>query len=340
MGLSTFFDRYLPLIEADLQAVLTPPAGSPPLFYRMLHYHMGWVGPDGEPSKANGGKRIRPVLCLLTCAASGGPLDAARPPAAAIELIHNFSLLHDDIQDRSPLRRNRPTAWSIWGEAQAINAGDSLFTLAHLAIPRLADGRLDGETQARMLTITDETCLALTCGQHLDISFEERTDVTVDEYLEMIGGKTAALLSAAARLGALAAGVDESVQAHYAAFGHYLGMAFQVLDDILDIWGDPALTGKEAAIDIRQRKKSLPVLYGLERSAELRDLYATPAPFDEAQVEQAVSLLDAVGARDYAESLARRYSDETLEHLDAAQPQGDAGQALYALVDRLLHRDR
>ena len=131
MGLSTFFDRYLPLIEADLQAVLTPPAGSPPLFYRMLHYQMGWVGPDGEPSKANGGKRIRPVLCLLTCAASGGPLDAASPPAAAIELIHNFSLLHDDIQDRSPLRRNRPTAWSIWGEAQASTPGICSFTLAH-----------------------------------------------------------------------------------------------------------------------------------------------------------------------------------------------------------------
>lgn len=340
MGLSTFFDSYLPLIEADLQTVLAPPAGSPPLFYRMLHYHMGWVGPDGEPGQANGGKRIRPVLCLLACNASGGETDAARPPAAAVELIHNFSLLHDDIQDRSPLRRNRPTAWSIWGEAQAINAGDTLFTLAHLAIPRLAEGRLTGETQARMLTIADETCLELTCGQHLDMLFEERDDVGVDEYLEMIRGKTAALLSAAARLGALAAGAGEDVQAHYAGFGRCLGMAFQVRDDILDIWGDPSLTGKEAAIDIRQRKKSLPVLYGLERSAALRDLYASPAPFDDAQVQQAVSLLGEAGARDYAESLAERYSDETLEHLDAAQPQGEAGQALYALVDRLLHRDR
>lgn len=340
MSLSTFFDRYLPLVEQDLRAVLTPPEGSPPLFYGMLHYHMGWVDRDGQPSAANGGKRIRPVICLLVCEAAGGSVGCARPAAAAAELIHNFSLLHDDIQDRSPLRRKRATAWSIWGEAQAINAGDALFTLAHLAIPRLAANRLSASTQARMLTILDEMCLELTRGQHLDMSFEARPDVAVDEYLDMIRGKTAALLSASAQLGALAAGADEGRLEHYRAFGECLGLAFQVLDDILDIWGEPSATGKEAAVDIRQRKKSLPVLYGLERSAELRALYAQPAAFDEARVEEAVALLDEVGARAFAERLAERYSNETLEHLGAAEPQGEAGQALYELVNYLLHRDR
>ena len=340
MTLSDFFDRYLPLVEDDLRAVLAPPAGSPPLFYRMLHYHMGWVDGDGNERPASSGKRIRPVLCLLCAEAAGGDAGRARPPAAAVELIHNFSLLHDDVQDASPTRRSRPTVWSIWGEAQAINAGDALFALAHLAIPRLAGGRLDGDTQIRMTAILDETCLELTRGQHLDMSFEQRDDVPVAEYLDMIEAKTAALLGASAHLGALAAGVDEPVQAHYQNFGACLGMAFQALDDVLDIWGDPSVTGKEAAIDIRQRKKSLPVLYGLERSDPLRELYADPAPFDEAEVAEAIRLLDGAGARDYAESLARQYSAQTLEHLEAAAPQGDAAAALHSLVEMLLHRDR
>lgn len=340
MTLSTFFQRTLPTIEADLQRVLTPPADTPPLFYGMLHYHMGWVNKDGQPVEAHGGKRIRPALTLLTCEAAGGSIDAARPPAAAVELIHNFSLLHDDIQDRSPLRRNRPTAWSTWGEAQAINAGDALFTLAHLAVPRLADGHLSGDVQIRMMELLDETCLELTRGQHLDMSFETRDDVSVDEYLNMITGKTAALISAAAQLGALAAVASDDVQMHYAAFGHNLGMAFQALDDILDIWGESSATGKEQAIDIRQRKKSLPVLYALSRSDALRELYATPDLFDDAQVTEAINLLDGVSAREYAEDLARQYSDNTLKHLEAAQPQGDASDALHGLVETLLKRDR
>lgn len=340
MTLSTFFDRYLPLVEDDLRAVLAPPVGSPPLFYRMLHYHMGWVEGDGAARPTSSGKRIRPVLCLLCAEAAGGDAGLARPPAAAVELIHNFSLLHDDVQDASPTRRSQPTVWSIWGEAQAINAGDALFALAHLAIPRLAAGRLSGETQIRMTTILDETCLELTRGQHLDMSFELRDDVPVTEYLDMIEAKTAALLGASARLGALAAGVDEAVQAHYQNFGACLGMAFQALDDVLDIWGDPSVTGKEAAIDIRQRKKSLPVLYGLERSEPLRALYDGTSTFSEEEVTEAIRLLDGVGAREHAESLARQYSAQTLDHLEAAAPQGDAADALHSLVEMLLHRDR
>jgi geranylgeranyl diphosphate synthase type I len=336
-ALTAAFDRYLPLIEDDLQAALDPPAGSPPLFYRMLRYHMGWVDPEGRPAGAAGGKRIRPLLCLLVCEAVCGNGDPARAPAAAVELIHNFSLLHDDIQDRSPTRRGRPTVWTIWGEPQAINAGDALFTLAHLAIPRLlpADAH---PLAARMLTILDETCLALTRGQHLDISFEDQEDVSVEAYLDMIEGKTAALLGAAAHLGALAAGAEREKQETYRQFGRHLGLAFQVLDDVLDIWGDPAVTGKQAAIDIHQRKKSLPVLYGLARSAELRALYADPAPFDEEAIARAIALLDGVGAREYAEKLAREYSEQTIQHLGEAAPHAGAGQALYDLVERLLHR--
>jgi geranylgeranyl diphosphate synthase type I len=332
------FQRYLPQVEADLHAVLEPPGDMPPLFYHMLHYHMGWVEADGRPAKAGRGKRIRPVLCLLVSEAACGRGNPARPAAAAIELVHNFSLLHDDIQDRSPLRRGRPTVWSIWGEAQAINAGDALFALAHLALPRLTE--TPGARQGMMLQILGETCLELTRGQHLDISFESRNGVSTDEYLNMVTGKTAALIGAATYLGAMAAGADEARQAHFRAFGENLGMAFQVQDDVLDIWGDPEVTGKEAAVDIRQRKKTLPVLYALARSEELGKLYADPEPFDDSAVELAISLLDEVGAREYADSLAVEYSRQTLEHLAAAAPMGEAGQALHALVEMLLSREK
>jgi geranylgeranyl diphosphate synthase type I len=338
--LAQFFDELLPVVQSDLHTALAPPAGVPPLFYRMFHYHMGWVDRDGQPTAPEGGKCIRPVLCLLVCKSVCGDHAPARPAAAAVELIHNFSLLHDDIEDQSPLRRNRATAWSIWGEKQAINAGDALFALAHLAIPRLAPHGTNDGLVAHSLEIVDGASLELTRGQHLDIAFEDRDEVTAEDYLDMVRGKTATLIAAAAWLGALAGGADETVQAHYRAFGENLGMAFQVCDDMLDIWGAPEVIGKQAASDIYQRKKSLPVLYGLQHSPELRDFYANPQPFDDQVVGQVIDLLDGVGARQYAEGLAKQYTDQTLASLQSAAPGGDAGKALFELVHQLLHRER
>lgn len=331
--------RYLPLLEADLQDFLSFPVDAPPDFLGMLRYHMGWCDETGASVEAAGGKRVRPVLTMLVCEAVSSDPSPARPAAAAVELIHNFSLLHDDIEDQSPTRRGRPTAWTIWGEALAINAGDTLFTLAFLAIPKLTPATADPALLNQMWSMLGDICLELTRGQHLDMSFEGREDVTTEEYINMVRGKTAALLSGAAALGALAGGASPKVQGHYRDFGQSLGLAFQVIDDILDIWGDPALTGKESAVDIRQRKKTLPVLYGLARSEELRHLYASPQPFTDGQVDQAVALLDEAGARTYAENLARRYTDETLESLTAASPAGPAAEALHQLVYQLLKRD-
>jgi geranylgeranyl diphosphate synthase type I len=338
--LSAYFERLLPGIEADLRTILAPVETWPPLFFQMLHYHMGWVDEHGQPVETERGKRIRPMLALLVSEAVCGDPHPARPAAAAVELIHNFSLLHDDIQDRSPTRRGYPTVWVLWGDRQGINAGDALFALAHLAIPRLADPGADGTMLTQLLRILDETCLELTRGQHLDMLFEAQANVTVDDYLDMIAGKTSALIASAAHMGALAAGADGATQREYRAFGASLGMAFQVLDDVLDIWGDPVVTGKEPAIDIRERKKSLPVLFGLSQSGDLRRLYTSSEPFDEERVKLAISLLDKVSAREYAHRLAQDFSKKTVEHLEAANPQGKAGQVLYELVDLLLHRDR
>jgi geranylgeranyl diphosphate synthase type I len=338
--LAQFSADTLPLIEQDLQTVLAPPKGSPPAFFQMMHYHMGWVDSSGAPLKAKGGKRIRPGLTLLVAAAMGGQLDHARPAAAAVELIHNFSLLHDDIQDQSPKRRNRDTVWVVWGMAQAINAGDSMFSLAHLAIPRLAPPTLAAEAQVQMLALLDETCLELTRGQHLDISFEQRESVTVDDYIDMIQGKTAALIAAAAAMGALGAGADQQRVTHYLEFGRNLGLAFQIEDDILDIWGAPELTGKEAAVDIVQRKKSIPVLFGLERSDMLRQHYASPEAFSKKDVEAIITELETVGARDFAAEQAAKYSQLTAQHLESADPNPAYGPALIELVEQLLRRDR
>ncbi len=335
--LDQYFERYLPIIEEDLKSVLVLPAGSPELFYRMFHYHMGWVDEHGNPVPIKGGKRLRPLLSLLVCEAICGASDPARPPAAAVELIHNFSLIHDDVQDHSTLRRKRSAVWSIWGIEQAINAGDAMFALAHLALPRLAE-QLQLEIPTKMFAILDDTCLELTRGQYLDMSFESSENVTTQDYLDMITGKTSALISASAEMGAVAGGAEKKARQHYRDFGKNLGMAFQILDDILDIWGDPEVTGKLAAVDIYQRKKSLLVIYALGQSEELVEIYNTQETFDAKMVSRVVGLLDNADARAYAESLAQQYSDQTLASLEAASPQGQAGQALFEIIEQLLHR--
>ena len=328
----------LPALENEMRDVLQVDSNRPDQFYGMMHYHMGWRDEQLQPADVSGGKRIRPILCLLTCAAAGGDWQQALPAAAAIELLHNFSLIHDDIEDASPTRRGRPTLWKLWGIEQAINSGDAMFALAHIAMSRLADRGVDPTTVVTALRRFDETCVRLTIGQHHDMDFETRDGVTVDEYLAMIEGKTAVLLSLCAELGARVAGADTEIIDHYATFGLHLGLAFQVIDDILGIWGDEDLTGKSAATDIVTKKKTLPVLYGLSQSAELRQLYAgseTGDPF----VTQVVEHLNACGAHDFASEKATYYSHSALQHLEATQSNGPAYTALRQLTDMLLKRD-
>jgi geranylgeranyl diphosphate synthase, type I len=336
--LQDYYQEMLPALEMEMRTVLRADSNRPNLFYGMMHYHMGWVDQELNPATINSGKRIRPILCMLTCAAAGGDWQQAVPAAVAIELLHNFSLIHDDIEDASPTRRGRPTLWQLWGIEQAINSGDAMFAIAHLAMNRLVERGVPAERVVTALRRFDETCVALTVGQHHDMDFETRSEVTVDEYLAMIEGKTAVLLSLCAELGALIAGQDEETIAHYATFGRDLGLAFQVKDDILGIWGDEARTGKSAATDIETKKKTLPVLYGLGQSAALRHLYAE-AEVDEGFVTAVIAHLDKSGAYDFASQKATHYSQSALDHLEAAQPAGSAYTALYQLTNMLLQRD-
>ena len=331
--LPDYFTTYLPAIDAEMRRVVCPPSDAAlDDFYGMLRYHLGWVDADFAPARSDSGKRLRPALALLTCEAAGGDWESALPAAAAIELLHNFSLIHDDIEDGDTTRRGRATLWTIWGKPQAINAGDALFTLAHIALGGMVSRNVPPTRRLAVRERFDHACLALTQGQHLDLSFESRPRISEAEYLRMIGGKTAALVAGACAIGAIVAGSE--VVADYENFGREVGFAFQIQDDLLGIWGDPEVTGKPAGNDIRHRKKSLPIAYGLDRSATLRELYAAET-IDVAAVS---AELDGGGARDYAEALASQHHQRALHALHAAGRDNAATDALRELANSLLNR--
>jgi geranylgeranyl diphosphate synthase type I len=304
-------------------------------YRHMLAYHLGWEGEGAGPEAS--GKRIRPLLTLLTCAAARGDWRDALPAAAAVELVHNFSLIHDDIQDHSPLRRGRRTVWNIWGVAQAINAGDAMFTLAHLTLLHL-EHTCSPEIVLQASTILHQACLELTQGQFLDLAFETNQDVSIDDYWRMVSGKTAALLAAATELGALVAETDPASRQAYRQFGHALGLAFQAQDDILGIWGDAALTGKSSESDLLSGKKSLPVIFALNREGDFARRWQQGRIQPE-EVHDLASLLEREGARAFAEEQARLKTEQSLQALHQARPQEDYEAILRSLALRLLRRD-
>lgn len=300
----------------------------------MLTYHMGWTGEGFGPEAQ--GKRIRPLLVLLTAASCGADWQPVLPAAAAVELVHNFSLVHDDIQDDSDKRRGRSTVWKLWGVPQGINAGDALFVLSNLALLDLAPAYPSG-TVLKAASILHTACLDLTRGQYLDVSYETRADLALEDYWPMVSGKTAALLTACCTLGALLGSADEAAQEAYRDFGRSLGLAFQVQDDLLGIWGDSALTGKSVEADLVEGKKSLPVLYGLGQGGTFAKRWAEGSIRPE-EVPPLAAQLDREGARLFAQEAAGQLTDLALQSLRLADPQGEAGEALYGLVNRLLNR--
>ena len=327
--------RYLAELDATMRRVVDEMVVTPD-FGTMLRYPLGWVDQEGQPYNHTTGKRISPLLVLLSAEATGGDFHPALPAAAAVELLHNFSLVHDDIEDDSPTRHGRPTVWAVWGRANAINAGDALFALAYAALQGVS-ATVPPEIALKVWRIFNATNIELTRGQHLDMRFEHQANVTVEDYLSMIRGKSAALVATCAQMGALIGSGDEVTAGHFADFGLNLGLAFQIRDDILGIWGDPAVTGKSAATDILSRKKSLPVLYGLSQSAELVELYGRAA-FGADEVSAAVRILDQVGAQAFTVEHETRYYNRALAALEEANARGSAGDGLLALTQFLFQR--
>jgi geranylgeranyl diphosphate synthase, type I len=305
---------------ADTEAeILRLVEGSDPAtagVYEMCRYHLGL---DGSGST---GKRMRPLLGLLAYASITGDHRRALPGAAAVELGHNFSLVHDDIEDDDRERRHRPTLWALHGIPQAINTGDMLFSLSRIALHRLTDLGFPDRTVLRLMRLYDETCVALCEGQFLDIWMADHDDgLSVELYFDMIGRKTAALIAASIEAGAILATDDERVIERYRAFGWDLGIAFQLNDDLLGIWGPERATGKEPT-DVPRRKKTLPVIYAFEHAnagdrARLAELYAS-ASLAPGQVREIVEILERAGARDYTRDQARLHRDRALASLDAA----------------------
>jgi geranylgeranyl diphosphate synthase type I len=329
--------RYAVDLDAAMRRIVDMVPSNTPDLNVMIRYPLGWVDEHNQPYPGTAGKRIRPLFLLLCTEAAGGRWQDALYAAVAVELLHNFSLLHDDIQDNSPLRHGRPTVWKIWGQANAINAGDLLFTLAYSALHKLSDGSIAREAVLQVWGIFNRTNLELTRGQHLDMHFEQQAVVSVDEYISMISGKSAALLAACAQIGAIIATNNTQLAERYADFARNLGIAFQIRDDILGIWGEEAVTGKSAATDILSKKKSLPVLYGLLHSERLAEIYQQES-LSEADVQEAVQELDKLGAQHYTLQLETDYYARATEALDLANPQGQAANWLRQFAALLFGR--
>ena len=265
-------------------------------------YHLGLTDADGRPS-GSGGKALRPALALLSARAAGSPPQRGVPAAVAVELVHNFSLLHDDIMDGDAERRHRPTAWKVYGVGPAILAGDGLLALAQDIL--LEESGPQGAWASRCLSAA---VLRLIGGQGSDLAFEKRDDVTLAECLDMAGDKTAALMACACSIGAVHLGAPPALAMGLAGFGAHVGLAFQLTDDLLGIWGAPEVTGKPVRADLRARKKSLPVVAalnsGTREAAELRALLTSPEALTEDDLARAANLVVAAGGKDWAESEA------------------------------------
>jgi len=329
------FRRYRAELDAELRTVF---AGRDSPLYDMLRYHLGWVDERGKPLSQNSGKALRPTLCLLICQAVGGDHHQALPAAAALELVHNFSLIHDDIQDGDRERRHRPTVWYLWGKEHALNAGDSMHALATQALYRLGQRGVPAPKQVAVLQVLTEATLAMIEGQHLDLSYESRLDISVEDYLQTIALKTAALISCATEMGALLGSDEEDLRAGLRRFGHHLGLAFQIRDDILGIWGDEPALGKPLASDIRRKKKSLPVVYALSRGDErLVKIYQKPELTDE-DVTSVLHNLDTTGAQPWSQQQAEDFCRKALSELDGLGLEPWAREELVELAHFLTER--
>lgn len=318
--------EYAAAVDADAERLLRSSATYRAM-YDMHRYHLGWLDRSMAPVQGPPGKKLRPSLCLLVAECVAGDWRAALPAATAVELIHNFSLIHDDIQDNSSLRRFRPTVWSIWGIPQGINAGDALLIVAEQALTD-AHPPLRPEVALGALRLLNATCRGLCEGQYLDMLWEREPAVTVEQYLEMIDRKTARLFQSAAELGAFCAGASPDVQQRFGRFASALGLAFQAADDLLGIWSPEAETGKPADLDVANRKKSLPVVLGLAAPASrtsdrLRELFRLDRLLTPGETNEATAILEELGARDQATARARGYRDEAVGILDELTPSKD-----------------
>ncbi|WP_280405656.1 polyprenyl synthetase family protein [Nocardia brasiliensis] len=321
--------------QATIQPILRTQVDSlPEHLSSMARYHFGWTDADGYAGTSPSGKTVRGALVLAAATACSGSATAAAPAAAAVELVHNFSLIHDDVMDHDPIRRGRPTVWRVWGTASAVVLGDALLALAMSTLARSSDvGVL---AVARLA----EATIALCGGQYEDMAFEKSTVVRTTDYLAMARGKTGALTGCACALGALSAGGDDSMVALMNRIGCELGVAFQLADDVIGLWGDPQVTGKPVGSDLTRRKKTFPVLCALESekpaSQRISEAYSATRPLGTAEVEQLAALVDELGGSKGARRLAEECTAAVIKELS----QVDSSTDLQTLARFMARRQR
>ena len=315
-----------------------------PEIRQLAAYHMGWTDAQGNPMASPGGKGIRPALAMLGAAAAWADPSVGVPGGVAVELVHNFSLIHDDIIDADIERHHRPTVWSVFGVGPAIVAGDALQILAHQLLLESSADHGPGASSS----LADATA-DMIAGQADDIAFEKRRDVTVEQCTAMSAAKTGALLGCAASIGAILAGAPKATVGALRDYGRHLGLAFQAVDDLLGIWGDPGRTGKPAGSDLRQRKKSMPVVSALAAGGaeadELRQLIVGPPdageplpPLSADEVDRARFLVEACGGREWTTVRAKANLDAALGALErvrlSAIPHRDLADIAVFVVER------
>ena len=272
---------------------------------QVVDYHMGYRDAAGQPVQRRGSKSVRPGLALLSAQAAGGTEQDGLPGAVAVECLHNYAFLHDDVMDGDRMRRQRETAWVVFGQSRALNAGTGMLVLGMQTL--LAAPSAHREAASRLYA---DTCQTMMTGQGMDIEFEHRLDVTVAESMAMTRGKTAALLSCATTIGAVLVTGETDVTRALHEFGTEVGVAFQARDDVLGIWGRPEQTGgRPPGFDLVAGKGTLPAVVALQAggpaSDELRALLSAP-PLDQDRAARAAELVDRAGGRQWTEALARR----------------------------------
>ncbi|MEU7722755.1 family 2 encapsulin nanocompartment cargo protein polyprenyl transferase [Streptomyces tibetensis] len=326
--------------RAEVDPVLRTALGSlPGPMRRIALYHFGWEQADGTAAEGSSGKAVRPALVLAAAAAGGGSearAGAARA-AAAVELVHNFTLLHDDVVDRDTTRRRRPTAWTVFGDTDAVLAGDALQALALRLLAQ------DPHPAAVAAAARLADCVIQLCaGQHADLALRRRApgEVTLEEVLAMAEAKTGALLGTACAIGGLYAGASEAEVAALDAFGREAGLAFQLIDDVIGMWGDPHPAGKPDGADLAARKKSLPVVAALASghpaAAELTELYARPG--ERGDPEHIALAVERAGGRDWAQSQAADRMARAMQQLARAVPDPEEAGGLLALAEFVTRR--
>ncbi len=322
------FDQYLDIVNEAIADIKNRYPHRPARLYEPIYYTMSL-----------GGKRIRPVLVLMACEAVGGKAGEALMPAVGLELYHNFTLLHDDVMDRAPVRRGRPTVYRKWNDNVAILSGDAMLTMASQHIARVRS-----EVLGEVLGLFNKTAMEIDEGQQWDMDFEERNDVKVDEYLEMIRLKTSVLLGCACKMGAIIGGASQAVASDFYHMGVNIGLAFQLQDDVLDVWGDPATFGKPIGGDIMNNKKTFLLISALnmaagDDAAQLRH-WLDQTDAGEEKVAAVTARYETLGLRQLSEQYIETYSNHALETLAAMRIGDDARQAFNALIMKLIKRNR